>query len=93
MRFALPALAALLLVACSNSGGEPGADAASSAADAATPEPDAASGPDPATACAEAADSICGQLETCSAFGLAALYGDLATCKARVVLGCLPVYG
>ncbi|MBI5547151.1 MAG: hypothetical protein HY901_24995 [Deltaproteobacteria bacterium] len=70
----------------------PGADAAEPGLDAAAPGPDAASGPDRATACTAASDSICEQLEACSPFGLAALYGDLATCKARVMLGCMPVY-
>ncbi len=74
-------------------GGSAGQDAGAQGSDAATQGADAGSDPGPAAACAEAADAVCGQLEACSPFGLAAIYGDLATCKSRVALGCLPAFG
>lgn len=41
-----------------------------------------------AKACADAADAFCNQVQTCSPFGMQATFGDIATCKARFVLGC-----
>ena len=64
--------------------------------DGAVNVPGADGGPiaeDPARVCAAAADAICAKLSACSPFGLGAAYGDLATCQARVVLGCLPTFG
>ena len=57
---------------------------------------DAATRPD-ATAeelqsCNTFADAFCNRLQTCSSFVMSVLYGDVATCRQRWVLSCLPNY-
>ncbi len=38
--------------------------------------------------CAKLADSVCAKIQSCSPFGLAIAYGDLATCKERSIKAC-----
>jgi hypothetical protein len=41
-------------------------------------------------ACTGFADAFCTRLQACSTFVMSVLYGDLATCKSRFTLSCLP---
>jgi hypothetical protein len=43
--------------------------------------------------CNNFADAFCSRLQTCSSFVMSVLYGDVATCKQRWVLNCLPNFG
>ncbi len=43
--------------------------------------------------CTAWADKMCNKLESCSSFMVRGLYGDLATCKARAKVGCVPWFG
>ena len=43
--------------------------------------------------CAAFADKLCTRLDSCSNFALRGNFGDLATCKARTKLGCVPWFG
>jgi hypothetical protein len=54
----------------------------------ASPPPDAS--PEQQLACTNFADAFCSRLQTCSSFVMSVLYGDIATCKQRWVLNCLP---
>jgi len=42
--------------------------------------------------CNAFADAFCNRLQTCSSFVMSVLYGDVATCRQRWVLSCLPNY-
>jgi hypothetical protein len=42
--------------------------------------------------CNNFADAFCSRLQTCSSFVMSVLYGDIATCRQRWVLSCLPNY-
>ncbi|HMJ51641.1 MAG TPA: hypothetical protein VK540_06175 [Polyangiaceae bacterium] len=53
--------------------------------------PDAAV--DEQQACTNFADTFCSRLQTCSAFVMSVLYGDVATCKQRWFLNCRPNFG
>jgi hypothetical protein len=44
-------------------------------------------------ACTNFADAFCSRLQTCSTFVMSVLYGDVAMCKQRWVLSCLPNFG
>jgi hypothetical protein len=44
-------------------------------------------------ACTSFADAFCDRLQTCSSFVVSVLYGDVATCKSRWMMSCLPNFG
>jgi hypothetical protein len=72
----------------SGSGGSAGQGADS---DATSADPtDAGSGE--RQVCAMFANTLCAKLESCSPFVLAVLYGEIATCRDRATLGCLPAF-
>jgi hypothetical protein len=50
-------------------------------------------GGDSQQACTAFADAYCAKLQTCSTFVMNVAYGDLATCKQRWVLNCVPNFG
>jgi hypothetical protein len=73
-------------------GGAAGSDAGGGAAG--TGAKDASTGTDAGgdaqQACTALADAYCAKLQTCSTFVMNVAYGDLATCKARWILNCVP---
>jgi hypothetical protein len=60
----------------SNDSGPPGA----------TPDPQVP--PTVGAACEATAKALCAKIQTCTEFGLKAIYGDVATCEARNTLSC-----
>jgi len=64
------------------SGGTAGGDAST--------RPDATA--EEVQSCNGFADAFCNRLQTCSSFVMSVLYGDVATCRQRWVLSCLPNY-
>jgi hypothetical protein len=89
------AAGALALAACSScssssakGGGSPQGDGGKMAvSDAAS---DTGSGPSAATACADFATAVCGQLNACTPFALSVGYGTMATCLQRMAIACAP---
>lgn len=84
-------------VACSSSdepSGEPPTTtkdgSASTGEDGSSPvkDVDASVSPTVEAACSAFADALCAKIQSCTAFGLAALYVDVDTCKERQVLAC-----
>ena len=45
-----------------------------------------------AAACAMLADAACAKLQSCSAFAVGALFGDVTRCRERIALTCLPTF-
>ncbi|MGH7281969.1 MAG: hypothetical protein ACRELY_10625 [Polyangiaceae bacterium] len=92
--FAVPAVIAFVAGGCSSSSsssGDTDTDAGSGGgSDGSTGGGDSGGGNGDATqACSDAASAFCNQVQTCSAFGMQATYGDVATCKTRFALGCM----
>jgi hypothetical protein len=72
------------------SGGSGGANADGGTPDGGTPDgstPDG--GATPETACAEAAEALCGRISTCASFFAAVLFGDVATCVDIAKSSCV----
>src|SRR5258708_266375 len=59
-----------------------------SMADAPSGSPEAS--PEVQMACSAFVATFCGKVESCSPFALGVVYGDVATCKARLMLSCIP---
>ncbi len=78
----------------SGAGGFSGASSGSTGGGGAAVDDDASDGSQQAReACSSFASALCSKLETCTSFVLGVLYGDAPTCKARVMLSCLPSFG
>ncbi|HMI88716.1 MAG TPA: hypothetical protein VK550_31775 [Polyangiaceae bacterium] len=77
-------------------GGSSGAGAGGGGTGGTAP-PDASTGTDAGgdgqQACTAFADAYCAKLQTCSTFVMSVAYGDLATCKQRWILNCVPNFG
>jgi hypothetical protein len=75
-------------------GGTAGADAGSNNDVTVTMDaPSITDAGDAQQACTAIADAYCAKLQTCSSFVLSVAYGDVATCKQRWILNCLPNFG
>lgn len=70
----------------SSDAGRDASGGAGGSADASTAD----ASPEQQQACTNFADAFCNRLQTCSTFVMSVLYGDVATCKQRWVLSCLP---
>ncbi len=73
-----------------SSGGGGSGQGGSSVADA-SGNPDATS--EARQVCAAFANTVCAKIQSCTPFVLGVLYGDVATCKDRATIGCLPGFG
>jgi hypothetical protein len=89
----LLAAAALSLAGCTSCSGGGSSTGSNSSGGSSSGSETLKAGVSASQACQDMAAAACGQLSSCSSFGLQIAYGDATTCAQRLALGCMPMIG